>query len=82
MTSFNKTNLFLFSLMSLTVKAKTTAEVVNSRPGVGILDNALAAEYKIQNTYKYKNYLNCLTLKNKSAFRPVYCNIGLKSEQT
>lgn len=65
MTSFNKTNLFLFSLMSLTVKAKTTAEVVNSRPGAGILDNALAAEYKVQNTYKYKNYLNCLTLKNK-----------------
>ena len=65
--------------MSLTVKAKTTAEVVKSRPGVG---NALAAEYKVQNTYKYKNYLNCLTLKNKSAFRPVYCNIGLKSEQT
>lgn len=50
MTSLNKTNLFLFSLMSLTVKAKTTAEVVNSRPGAGILDNALAAEYKVQNT--------------------------------
>ena len=48
--------------MSLTVKAKTTAEVVNNRPGAGILDNALAAEYKVQNTSPVTNIL-----KNKSS---------------
>ena len=34
-------------LFCLTVKAKTVEEVVKNRPAAGILDTALAAEYKV-----------------------------------
>ena len=34
-------------LFCLAVKAKTVEEVIKNRPATGILDNALAVEYKV-----------------------------------
>ena len=34
-------------LFCLAVKAKTAEEVIKNRPAAGILDNALAVEYKV-----------------------------------
>lgn len=36
-----------YCFLPFTVKAKTSEEVVNSRPAAGILDKTLAAEYKV-----------------------------------
>ena len=35
------------------VKSKTSAEVINNRPGAGVVDSTLAAEYKVLLTILY-----------------------------
>ena len=47
------------------MKAKTSAEVVKSRPGAGILGKTLAAEYKVITSF----YVLCIS--------DDYCKIGL-----
>ena len=39
--------LIFFALYCLLVKAKTVGEVIKNRPAAGILDAALAEEYKV-----------------------------------
>lgn len=46
----------LIILCCLTVKAKTVEEVIKNRPAAGILDRALAKEYRVI----FNAFVNCV----------------------
>ena len=50
-----------FFLYWLAVKAKTVGEVIKNRPPAGVLDAALAAEYKVFSLRKCINHLDLIS---------------------